>query len=904
MRCLGFVVAALAAAAAASPAALPDPGELAYALDADQWDAYQDAWLANQYLKRNVDATAATRANSGCALRVNGDLGQPQPVYLRGEQFVEAAGTTGQVLLHEGEELLIACTGSGRTIVHPNLVAANQEARVSCVRDNLVSGAGWLSADSEFLGLTCSSNSQYLARATDQRCYGDNLLVEIGFEVSGVWRPLLWSCFDQSRLEVLYVRYEQKPQNGEHQTGVTRPGWLVGGMYPGVTGGINLHYTQAQQIATIAQLVGQELAEKYISVNRVYLARGHLAAKTDYVFATGQRATFFFVNAAPQWQPFNNGNWDWLEQNARARVAAAGYNTTVYTGTFGVGVVRDADDNHHELYLYTDANNNKQLPVPRYFYKVFYEPSLRRGTAFIGINDIFASEEEVRSWTFCTDRCRDNPDFAWLRWQPDRIDIGYSFCCEVDDFRRTVPHLPPFQCESRARCAHADTMIRLTVVILALVAAAAALPAEMPNPGELVFVLNEDDWDDYLDAWLANEQLKSGANSTSRNGARNGCTFRVNGDLGQPQPVYLRGGRYMAADGNSGQIRLSSGEQVTIACTGSGRTIQHPNLATSGLQIATATCASDDLVTGSWLSGNGAFGGLTCSAHSYHDAIGTTSRCYNDNLLIQVGFIVDGWMYPLYVSCFDQNRLEVLYVVYEQTPANAVHQTGVDRPSWLVGSFFPGVGVNTAYTQVQQKISIANVVGEELADKYVTTTQFLARGHLAAKSDYVFATGQRATFWFVNAAPQWQPFNAGNWNWLEQNARARIGVAGYNTIIYTGTWGVTQLRDANGVLQDIYLHRDANNNPQLPVPLYFYKVIYDESRRLGTAFVSINNPWYTEEEVRALTFCTDRCRTDAFSWIGWQPDRIDLGYSFCCDVDEFRRTVPHLPAFTVDGLLS
>ena len=55
-----------------------------------------------------------------------------------------------------------------------------------------------------------------------------------------------------------------------------------------------------------------------------------------------------------------------------------------------------------------------------------------------------------------------------------------------------------------------------------------------------------------------------------------------------------------------------------------------------------------------------------------------------------------------------------------------------------------------------------------MVDTYVTSTQFLARGHLAAKSDFVFATAQRATFFFTNAAPQWQPFNAGNWNFLEQ----------------------------------------------------------------------------------------------------------------------------------------
>jgi len=445
--------------------------------------------------------------------------------------------------------------------------------------------------------------------------------------------------------------------------------------------------------------------------------------------------------------------------------------------------------------------------------------------------------------------------------------------------------------------------MRTVLVLAAFLAAAAALPTEIPEPGQLALVLGEEDFEDYLDAWLELEQSKSANASNANVDARSGCTIRINGDLGQPQPVYLRGGnRYMAADGNSGQVRLNTGEQVVIACTGSGRTILHPNIAASR-DVATATCVSGNLVSGSgWLNGNGAFGQLTCSAHAFHDAQATTTRCWNNNIVIRVGFIVNNVFYPLYWSCFDQNRLEVIYVWYDQTPENAVHQSGVDRPSWLAGSFFPGVAVNTMYTQVNQKAVVTQYVGATLADKYITTHQFMARGHLAAKSDYVFATGQRATFYFINAAPQWQPFNAGNWNWLEQNLRARIGAAGYNTVIYTGTFGISQLRDQNNRLVDIYLVPERN---QIPVPLYFYKVVYDAGRRLGTAFVSINNPYYSESEVRALTFCTDRCRNNsAFSWLNWQPDRIDIGYSFCCTVDDFRRTVPHLPAFTTNGILA
>ncbi|XP_059061998.1 uncharacterized protein LOC131854846 isoform X1 [Achroia grisella] len=393
--------------------------------------------------------------------------------------------------------------------------------------------------------------------------------------------------------------------------------------------------------------------------------------------------------------------------------------------------------------------------------------------------------------------------------------------------------------------------------------------------------------------------------STINRRKSNGCSIRVNGDLGrQSQPVYIRNNNYVVPTGNSGVINLNTEDQILVACTGSGR-IQHPNILYP-VQTATATCVRNNLVSGNeWLNGTGQFSELTCSAPNVPDAVATNNRCFNNNFVIRVGYIVNNVFYPLYWSCFDQNRLEVLYVWYEQNPENAVYQHGVDRPSWLAGSFFTGVDINNMYTKVQQKATIARLVGQELADKYVTSHQFLTRGHLAAKTDFIYATGQSSSFYFINAAPQWQPFNAGNWNWLEQNLRKRIGQAGYNTIVYTGTFCVTQLRDQNNCLVDIFLHTDANNNPQVPVPLYFYKVAYDPALRLGTAFISINNPYYTEAEVRVLTFCTDRCRNnDAFKWLEWQPDRIELGYSFCCTVADFRNVIPHLPNFDVIGLLT
>lgn len=64
------------------------------------------------------------------------------------------------------------------------------------------------------------------------------------------------------------------------------------------------------QRRTIGRILGSDkLASDIISnTTELYLARGHLTAKADYVFAALQMTTFYYINVAPQWQSFNNGN--------------------------------------------------------------------------------------------------------------------------------------------------------------------------------------------------------------------------------------------------------------------------------------------------------------------------------------------------------------------------------------------------------------------------------------------------------------------------------------------------------------------------------------------------------------------------------------------------------------------
>ena len=48
-----------------------------------------------------------------------------------------------------------------------------------------------------------------------------------------------------------------------------------------------------------------------------YFAKGHLSPDAGFVYNVMQDATYYFVNVAPQFQSFNNGNWKSLEYAVR-----------------------------------------------------------------------------------------------------------------------------------------------------------------------------------------------------------------------------------------------------------------------------------------------------------------------------------------------------------------------------------------------------------------------------------------------------------------------------------------------------------------------------------------------------------------------------------------------------------
>lgn len=379
------------------------------------------------------------------------------------------------------------------------------------------------------------------------------------------------------------------------------------------------------------------------------------------------------------------------------------------------------------------------------------------------------------------------------------------------------------------------------------------------------------------------------------------CRLNTRTHFGEPLPIIIRNGRLLEPSDNDGNIDLNVGDELTLSCEGSG-TIEHSS-ATQSLTTSNIFCeGGDNFKNHDWLLSPARFTLFKCQYPPNYISNRTNQTCFDGNVIVQVGYKVQNQFYPTYETCFNYDTRNPIYSQYTQKPYNAYYQTRVERPFFIDDGNY-GFPVDSYFSPRGQQFAVAQLVGTKLKD-YMTTSQELSRGHLAAKTDFVFAFGERATFHYVNCAPQWKNFNGGNWNTLEVDLRNHIHAAGYNTIIYTGTYGVTQLLNQVGYWTDLHLYTDENNNPVIPIPQYFYKVVYEPSSKNGIAFVGINNPHYTAEKVKELIFCDDVCKEKPeFRWLTWHPNNPNEGYTFCCSIPDFRRAISHLPDFEVEGIL-
>lgn len=342
-----------------------------------------------------------------------------------------------------------------------------------------------------------------------------------------------------------------------------------------------------------------------------------------------------------------------------------------------------------------------------------------------------------------------------------------------------------------------------------------------------------------------------------------------------------------------GIITINTNEQIELFCSGS---FVAPFTNTRTLF---ATCQTDT----NWLV-NGetrVFNTLACTGQVFHTARRTGQICFDGSTHTEVGFnLAVNRFLVTHNICHDEVAEATRYVYYTQTPSNMGFQRSFPRPGFLTGDFF-GRNVNNLYTQVTQRQTFARILGQDRVDEMyaIHTDAFLARGHLMANVDNIFGSHMRASFYFINAQPQWQTFNGGNWERVESGVRAFIADRNIDCEIYTGVHGVLSVRDQNGVFRELYLDFDAQGRGLIPVPSLYYKVVLHRPTNHGIVFIGVNNPHATSADIaNRHTICSDI--SASVNWpINWTTPvgrtSILRGFSYMCTISDFRRVVTNLP---------
>jgi len=335
-------------------------------------------------------------------------------------------------------------------------------------------------------------------------------------------------------------------------------------------------------------------------------------------------------------------------------------------------------------------------------------------------------------------------------------------------------------------------------------------------------------------------------------------------------------------------LEMRQGGRFRADCAG-----EDNKLRSFGRSDVDVECILNDVIRTS--EGFGSFDQLLCN-QALTETIIRNGTCYNGYTRAEIAFVGATTPYSLITVCHNEEQDDTLWTMSQIRGADLGDSESINRPSFRESIFYQDISADTCYTQVGQIETVTELLGSaEVTARYIQTGQnlFMARGHLMPNGDGIYAYEKKATFYFINAHPQWQTVNGGNWNQLEDKVRAYAGNRKTTLTVYTGTFGVTTLDDVNGNPVEIWLGRNMQGKlvKKLPCPHLTWKVVHDEERGTGVAVIQFNNPWSTVQPKDIL--CEDIC--DQLSWITWKVRDMRLGYTYCCDVASFHKALPYAP---------
>ncbi|XP_055615970.1 uncharacterized protein LOC129762029 [Toxorhynchites rutilus septentrionalis] len=360
------------------------------------------------------------------------------------------------------------------------------------------------------------------------------------------------------------------------------------------------------------------------------------------------------------------------------------------------------------------------------------------------------------------------------------------------------------------------------------------------------------------------------------------CSVDLQKNFNKRSPLLLeqKGSTYplQIPDGSKFQWRVGSG--VLIGCSDASNTIhkvrdhsariscernQEFTLRNKKYQFSQLDCVAP--VTSSIQSQN-----ISCAG-----GLGT---------LFNIGFEVKGLPFVKYFqSCYNVQDASAIYTEHEIFGRSIDLAQRSGDHSFKTGGLASKVRFSEVYLVASQKDRLEKLLGSETeAKKYMSST-FLAKGHLTPDRDALLDTWAAATYFYINAAPEWQVVNTGNWKRVENAARKRAETLADTIIVFTGVYDVLQLPDVNRTMVPITL----TDKSEIAVPKWFWKILHHTKSDSAIAFVTLNNPFASTKEYLCKNIC------NMHGWDQQEFGDLSRGLTYCCTVKELRSVIQSIP---------
>merc|ERR1712227_288855 len=393
-----------------------------------------------------------------CQVNLDKVNGKYPPLLLQNSQFIfptEKVGEERVLNFEEADSLDLFCHGgSDEKQARIFVRRSDKSKKDSKVSLTCKSGEFFVSGSEEKVAVekaTCNQKQEPRLDRKQEQCapVGDDgrtdkleslQRVSIGGQIEGTFIEQIGICIDESNFGTIWTNHTVRGASiALRDIDPKRPSFRADtGAYTrknqrffkwSTSTKLNKLYSKTSQKSTVTALLGgitsieDETIIETSSSGTDYFAKGHLSPDAAFVYDVLQDASYYYINVAPQFQSFNNGNWKALEINTRDLAMILGRDISVYTGTSGILKYPDVNNNPQDIYLY----NSQYIPAPLYYWKVLQDKRSNTAAAFIGVNDPHKTSVPLE---LCTNR---RGEMCWVDWEMTDLDGGYMYCCNLED---------------------------------------------------------------------------------------------------------------------------------------------------------------------------------------------------------------------------------------------------------------------------------------------------------------------------------------------------------------------------------------------------------------------------------------------------------------------------------------